>query len=219
MKKRSIWEVILTPITVAVIGIIGTITISQAQLESANAIAQSQQKIKIIEIFSDKITHNDHRERELAIKILTTLDSELGQEIVIAVKGTELDVPIEIDGMESSVANDVGAKISVQSNPNSKYLIGIYGLGISKSDLNTVSDSIGSAGYTIITERILAVRPSWLSNSPTVFYYSDDTKDKANELKEQLVALTGKKFRIAKGEGLGVPKGQENLRFFIHYNS
>lgn len=218
MEKKSIWEVILTPITVAVIGIIGTITISKAQLESANAIAQSQQKIKIIEIFSDKITNNDHRERELAIKILTTLDSDLGQEIVVAIKGSELDIPIDIDGMATSVANDVAAKINSKSNPNSKYLIGIYGFGVSQGDLGKVANLIEDSGYTIITERILSYKTDWLSSSPTVLYYSEQTKHKADEIKESLNALTGRKFNVRRGAGKGVPRGQEDVRFFIHYN-
>ena len=218
MDRKSIWEVLLTPLTVAVVGVIGTYYISKAQLESSNAIAQGQQKIKIIEIFSDKITNDDHKQRELAINILTTLDAELGQGILIAIRDAGLDIPRTIDGMESSVAADVRAKISVQPNPNSKCLVGVYGVGVSNKEFKVVADKVRGSGYSVVAEHLLGTKPDWFSSHPVVFYYSDETKKKADQIRSELTNLTGQGFKIQRGRGLGVPKGQENVRFFVHYS-
>ena len=50
--EKSIWEVILTPVVVAIVGVVGTLLVTDSQIKSSNTLAEAQQKIKIIECFS-----------------------------------------------------------------------------------------------------------------------------------------------------------------------
>lgn len=99
-KNRGFWEIVLLPIVIALVGVIGTYLItnqqikssrllSQTQLESAEKLNRSSQQIKIIEIFSEKITSNDIREREIAIRILSALDLDPANKLIRAIAQTE----------------------------------------------------------------------------------------------------------------------------------
>ena len=95
-KQKKIWEIILMPLVVAAVGILGTFFITKqqikstellslSQLESTQNITKSDQQIKIIEIFSAKITSKDVREREIAVRILSALDSVLAKKLITAI--------------------------------------------------------------------------------------------------------------------------------------
>ena len=221
MDKKSSFEIILMPLVVAIIGIVGTILVTNSQIKSSNTLAEAQQKIKIIEIFSDKITENNESERALAIKVLAAVDPELGQKIASAVQDTDLDVKTKIDDMEISLAKEVQAelKTEVKSPPskNSTFIVGFYGLDVSDEEFQLALNIIKDSGYTIVTDILLTSRPSWFAHQSTVLYYSNLSKKKATEIANQLLKATNTEFQVVRGKGLGVPKGQEPIRFFIHY--
>lgn len=209
------------PLAIAVIGIVGTTLVTNSQIESSNNLAKAQQKIKIIEIFSDKITNKDDAERGLAIKVLKAVDPELGQKIAYAIENTELDVKSTIDGNEYSLAKDVQIEIKTQniesSDKNSKFRVGFYALNVSEEKFRVALNYIKDSGYSIVAESLLKSKPTWMGDKSTVFYYDNSSKDKANDIAEGLSKITKSSFAIKRGAGLGVPRGQEKIRFFVHY--
>jgi hypothetical protein len=94
--KKSFLEIFLTPLVIALVGCLGTYFVtnqqlkssvlqSKTQLESTERLTKSDQQIKIIEIFSEKITSKDIREREIAVRILSALDPDLGGKLIEAI--------------------------------------------------------------------------------------------------------------------------------------
>lgn len=221
MGKKSIWEIMLTPLAVSVVGVVGTWLVTNTQIESSNTLAEAQQKIKIIEIFSDKITERDETERTLAIKVLAAIDPDLGEKIASAIADTNLDVTRKIDGIPSSLALEIKAEIKTEKKDtdvtNSKYLVGYYALNTTKNEFTKVLKFLNDSGYTIVTDKLLSSKPSWMAKNSTVLYYSMQSEEMAKNIAEQLTEKTGTSFNTQRGAGLGVPKGQEYTRLFIHY--
>lgn len=131
-SKKSILEVLVTPIVIAIVGIIGTIMVTQqqikssesitsaqlesstalanAQIQSAQQTAQSNQKIKIIEIFSDKLTSENKEERELAVRMLGTLDPSLSEKLMTAIVSDKY-----LDSEVKKIANQIKCELLLES--------------------------------------------------------------------------------------------------------
>ena len=95
-KKKSFWDVFLTPLIIAIVGLLGTFFITRqqiksaeismkAQIESSERQAKSAQQVKILEIFSGKITSPNIKEREIAVRILSALDKDLSEKLAKAI--------------------------------------------------------------------------------------------------------------------------------------
>ncbi len=100
---------------------------------------------------------------------------------------------------------------------NSRYLVAVYGPNVPMEDLKILEEKLSGAGYSLNTGSVLTYKPSLLATTSTVFYYSDNSISKANDLVKWLEKETQTKFNVQRGSGLGVIKGQENNTFFIHY--
>lgn len=85
------------PIIVGLVGVLGTYFISMQQIASAEKSARSDQQIKMLEIFSNKITSPNKNDQELAVRILNTMDPELARNLATAV--------FESDSVDSSIKN------------------------------------------------------------------------------------------------------------------
>ncbi len=94
--KKSKVEMVLMPLVVAIVGIAGTLlitaqqeknarTLGDSQLECTRELAEADRQIKILEIFSEKVTSTDAKERMLALRLLRSLDGELAQKLATAV--------------------------------------------------------------------------------------------------------------------------------------
>jgi hypothetical protein len=103
-SKKSIFELLLLPVVVTIVGSISTYMITQQQLKSAELVSKTQlesterttrsdQQIKIIQIFSDKITSKDIREREIAVRILKALDTSLALKLISSIAETNSEDP------------------------------------------------------------------------------------------------------------------------------
>jgi hypothetical protein len=89
-RKYYLLEILFAPLVIALVGILGTYFINSKLDESAAKRAQADQQIKILEMFSDKISSNDVLQRQLAIRLLNTLlDKDLAGKIAIAVYDSE----------------------------------------------------------------------------------------------------------------------------------
>jgi hypothetical protein len=89
-------EKLLIPITIAVVGGYGSYIISHAQIKSAEKIADAQiscqekntksdQQIKVLDIFFEKITVGTSEDRRYAIKILSFVTPDLAKKLSEAV--------------------------------------------------------------------------------------------------------------------------------------
>ena len=106
-------EKLLIPITIAVVGVYGSYIISHSQIKSAEKIAEAQifcqekntksdQQIKVLDIFFEKITVGTPEDRRYAIKILSFVTPDLAKELLEAV----------IDGMSDNPETQKVAVIS-----------------------------------------------------------------------------------------------------------
>ena len=88
------------PVVVAVVGISGTYLITKQQEASSSAAAIAQHKsaqetadadrqVKILELFSQKITSTETSQRVVGLKILSAFDPKLAEKLASAVSETE----------------------------------------------------------------------------------------------------------------------------------
>lgn len=101
MPQQKSWiEVFLMPLVIALVGTGGTYFITaqqernalqarEAQLQSARELAEADREIKIIEMFSEKITSTEKSERIMALRLLRAIDGELAGKLAEAVQEAE----------------------------------------------------------------------------------------------------------------------------------
>lgn len=233
MEGKSVLEVFLTPLVVAVIGVGGTYFItdaqeqaarelSEAQHKVAESLALSEQQINIIATFSEKITSGKKEERELALAIIASVNPDLGETILKAIQDTEIDVIKVIDGNTYSFAADTLARSKIDTSDavgerNTGFTVGVYGFNVNDKAFLGAVDSIQDANYSIVAKQLLDKEPGWISKTSTVHYYSSESKQNAEALQKLLTEATGVNFEINRGAGLGVPDNEKKTRFFVHF--
>jgi hypothetical protein len=218
--NKKIIEILITPIVVALVGILGTYfitrqqidsssTLSNAQITSADNLAKTEQQIKVIEIFSDKITSGNKEDQELALRILRAIDSELAEKLSKAVAESE-----ETEATIRKLALEVEEES--RRKTNSKYSVAIYSLGLDSLLHDNVVDYFIQDGYQVIEHIIYDRREKWLAKQSTVLYYDESSELKAVAIAKELKNKTKISFVVRSGAGLGIPKGQEKWRFYVH---
>lgn len=114
MEEKKSWiEIFLMPLVIAGVGILGTYLITQQQADVAEANAISERQVKILEIFAEKITNEDEKQRLLAIKLLRVLDDDLAEKLASAVAETEPEES-EIKKVATKVADVAKARIELR---------------------------------------------------------------------------------------------------------
>lgn len=99
-RDRSMLEIILMPLVIALVGLLGTMMVTnqqnksaeiqmQASIVSTEKTVKSDQKIKILQIFSEKILSENIEDREFAIKLLGVLDNDLADKIASVITQSE----------------------------------------------------------------------------------------------------------------------------------
>jgi len=111
--KKNLIEIFFMPIVVAAVGILGTYLITQQQESNALAMADSDRQVKILEIFAEKITSDDSKQRLLAIKLLRVLDDELAEKLALAVAEAEPDKSV-LKEAATKVADVAKARIELR---------------------------------------------------------------------------------------------------------
>ena len=130
-ESKRWWEVILIPLAIALVGTIGTyfITnqqiksselISNTQRESAEKLAKSDQQIKLLEIFFNKITSSDKNERQSALIILKNLDQELAIKLAKVLLETPSQDPIVRQTAENIIEQFKGITIELCEGKEAK---------------------------------------------------------------------------------------------------
>jgi hypothetical protein len=115
----------------------------------------------------------------------------------------------------STVDNSV--KAAAKSAENSLFSVALYGFEVAPPAFDMAKNYLTDNGYTLIRAQMLSSRPPWLAERSTVLYYDDKSENVARTLAEELTKRTGRQFEYAKGSGLGVPQGQEERNFRIHF--
>lgn len=100
---------------------------------------------------------------------------------------------------------------------NFRYVVGFYSLNVSDKSHDDVANYFVDRGYTVRNATILNSRTNWLAYHPTVLYYAEESKSKAEKIAEDLSKITKTKFNVQLGKGLGVGAGDEKWTFFVHY--
>ncbi len=125
MAENKNWiEIFLMPLVIAGVGILGTYLITNQQelnatakadsdRQVARANADSDRQVKILEIFAEKITNEDKKQRLLAIKLLRALDDDLAEKLASAVAEAEPDES-EIKIVAIKVADVAKARIELR---------------------------------------------------------------------------------------------------------
>jgi hypothetical protein len=101
MPERKTWtEVVLMPIVIALVGIGGTYFItaqqsknsevaSATQMDSARELADADRQVKVLDIFSEKITSQDAKTRIIALGMLRVLEPEMAEKLASVVAEQE----------------------------------------------------------------------------------------------------------------------------------
>lgn len=116
------------------------------------------------------------------------------------------------DEAETKKANNL-----VRKAENSKVIVTIYSVNPNSSVKQNIVSTLHSNGYGVDIGYDYSEKPSWMSYSSTVHYYSSKSKQRASEIASQLKNSTGVGFKINRGKGLGVIKGEEQWTIFVHY--
>ncbi len=105
-----------------------------------------------------------------------------------------------------------------QQNIKAGYSVGLVSFGVSTDEFERVQKEILAEGYRQHDINVhLTQRTTWLAARPTVLYYDRGSESMAKMLAEKMEKLSGLKFSIQFGAGLGVTKGEEFSTLFIHY--
>lgn len=101
------------------------------------------------------------------------------------------------------------------------YLVGVQTFGMEDAQRVQLNERLQQLGYGL-HETSIAIEdneaPNWFAKEPTVFYYADSALGAAKELAGSLNEVTGVKFAVQKGAGMGVDPAQRNLTLFVHYS-
>lgn len=127
-NKKSLIEMVLMPLVIALVGIGGTYlitaqqensatTMKDAQLESTRELADADRQVKILEIFAEKVASQDQQERILALRLLDVLDPALAGKLATAV--------LEAEPAESEVRK-VADEVALEANARIRFLPRIY---------------------------------------------------------------------------------------------
>lgn len=147
---------------------------------SANALTQanSDRQVKILEIFSEKMTHEDPRQRLLAIKMLAALDPELAAKMAFAAAETE---PEESETRKAATSVGLEAKAIVQLQP--RIYMHVEGSSEKKA-AEKVENVFQNNGWVVPSiERVGSKSP----RQSQLRYFKKSEKSKAEEIHEILV--------------------------------
>lgn len=184
-----------------------------------NALKTSLEKaekraVALKEQLQDKIRQYDKVARTEADRTrFKTLAAEAKKEVA--------QVKAHIDSLQSEKeeaqarANQVYQQIG--SLDNARYDIAVYGLNAPKDKYDSIRQFFLNRGYSIDRGYNYSRRPDWLAFNSTVFFYHKDTEQKAKQIAGELSKIAESKFRVSRGAGFRVNKGEEEWTIFVHY--
>lgn len=106
---------------------------------------------------------------------------------------------------------------AIEYAENTRLTVGFYALQVDLPRYRAVRDSLLRRGFNVVRGSSLDSRTRWLSPRSTVLYYDAGSQGEARDMARLMEELTGVRFDIAQGHGLGVAPGQEQNTFFVHW--
>jgi cell division protein FtsB len=105
------------------------------------------------------------------------------------------------------------------ARPHSDYAVGLNTLNLADAKRQALNAQLKAAGYRLLEDHSVAYdqRPAWFATRSTVLFYRNSAEPAAKELATLLSNLIGTHFDVARGSGLGVSEGREDVTFFVHY--
>jgi hypothetical protein len=178
MPQGKSWiEVFLMPVVVAVVGLLGTYFITEQQGRDASTKADADRQIKVLEIFSEKITSEKETQRILALRLLKAVDPDLAEKLASAVSETE---PKE--SKVRQVANEVAAEADARSKLLPRVYIHIRAEA-DRAGSAAVAQKLKAGGIVVPgIERLVDRGPS----SSQLRYFRKDDEAQANRIVELL---------------------------------
>jgi hypothetical protein len=93
-------------------------------------------------------------------------------------------------------------------------------LGVPDAERVVINEKLRADGYglDLVTWSYPAgERPSWFAARSTVFHCSGSSLPAAQELAHLMKLLTGQKFAVQRGAGLGVDPSRRDVTLYVHY--
>lgn len=111
-------------------------------------------------------------------------------------------------------------KINPVANDNEKYVIKMYCFNPNPTLKDSISNFLSKNSYHLKKYPDWIEKPSFFSSRPTVFYYDESTKDKAESIKNNLnrrFKKFGVQFESLRGGGVGITPEERKNTFVLHY--
>ncbi len=176
-EKKNLIEIFLLPLVIACVGVLGTLLVTQQQEANAKAKADSDRQVKILEIFAEKITSEDEKQRVLALKLLRALDDDLAEKLALAVAESEPERS-EIRQVATKVADVAKARIELRP----RIYMHVDG-NREKQAAEAIEQLLERNGWTVPgIERVGAKSP----NVSQLRYFRKAEKDTAQEIHNSL---------------------------------
>lgn len=123
--------------------------------------------------------------------------------------------------------NDTAAKRQfdafIRDNAKVFYAVDVWVFGATENSTADIGAALKAQGYTLWREPIVFSLSSegsgWIAPSSTVFYYDKYSQPAAAAIGTILEGVTGTRFRIARGSGLGISTERRERRWtiIVHY--
>jgi len=141
----------------------------------------------------------------------------IGENEFLAARNDKLNLAIfELGEVARRLELNASERKLVEGAENARFVMSIYSFDYETPKLEAMKNSLSNDGYGISRVLQLPERRDWLALKSTVFYYDNSSARKADIIASKLERVTGQSFEISRGNGLGVPKGQEKWTFFLH---
>ncbi|HEX6861365.1 MAG TPA: hypothetical protein VF414_01035 [Thermoanaerobaculia bacterium] len=194
MADRKNWtEIFLMPVVIALVGFAGTYFITQqqessawiagqAQIKSAQQQAAAERQIKVLDIFSEKITSSDPNQRILALNLLRAIEPEFATKLALAVSAAEAPKS-EVKRVAQQVAIESTARAEKASTPARVYVH--IREDEDRPHARLIEESLESNGFDVPgIERVGRRSPS----NSQLRYFRRSEEPEANEIVEILTA-------------------------------
>ncbi len=219
VRTPAFWISVASAV-VAVVGVaaqsyLSKIEASQAKLDKTEA---EQLRDKAKQETAQLIEQRDSLQREKTTLLGTNTGLKAENE-VLELQRQNRDVQVDRLIAATSSSQSPELQQARAAAANSSIAIAIYSLNMPKTQFDLVTSSLKSNGYTIIKAEMLSTRTPWLATEPTVLYYADETKARAQSIAAVIDKLLGLKTRVARGAGDGIPRGQEKTSVRVHLPS
>ncbi|MFK7749000.1 MAG: hypothetical protein AB8B65_11450 [Kordia sp.] len=121
---------------------------------------------------------------------------------------------------ESEDGNKIKPKPTTSrvKNSNYKYKVRFYSYKPNATIKNKLITFIRKESYTLTVYPDWTEKHSFFANTPTIFYYQEETKDIAQKLAATLSDnIRGVKFKVQLGNGYGIKASEKGNTFLVHY--